>query len=222
MPEVPEPEVPELGLPEPVLVVLVPAVGVAWLAAADVWLDAGVLLVCGLSRVLTTDPSALVTGSVTGWRTPETPDVTPESVDGRLPVAAWAGWARSARNSQIPPLAMANLAARRNPENDAACTRLRHRQLPVAGKLTPAVRMPGYGRPGRSRVIPAAVADRRPVRSPPYSQGVPFRDTQPEITPSPRWCWGFPLPLGPKEVTLSRYRVVEICAGCGRAVSARA
>ena len=103
----------EPELPEPVPVVPVPAVGVAWLAAADVWLAAGVLLVCGLSRVLTTDPRALVTGSVTVWRTPETPDVTPESVDGWLPVAAWAGWARNARNSQIPPLAMANLAARR-------------------------------------------------------------------------------------------------------------
>ena len=66
-PVVPEPEVPELVLPEPVLPEPVPAVpvsavGVAWLAAADVWLAAGVLLVCGLSRVLTTDPRALVTG----------------------------------------------------------------------------------------------------------------------------------------------------------------
>ncbi len=112
-PVVPEPVLPEPVLPEPVPVVPVPAVDVAWLAAADVWLAAGVVLVTGLSRVLTTDPRALVTGSVTGWRTPATPDVTPESVDGWLPAAAWAGWARSARNSQIPPLVMANLAVRR-------------------------------------------------------------------------------------------------------------
>ncbi len=113
-PEVPEPEVPELVLPElvlpepePALVLPALAAGVAWLVAAEV------VLVTGLSRVLTTDPRALVTGSVTGWRTPVTPDVTPESVDGWLPVAAWAGWARSARNSQTPPLVTANRAARR-------------------------------------------------------------------------------------------------------------
>jgi hypothetical protein len=163
-PVVPEPEVPELVLPEPV-----PTVGVAWLAAADVWLDAGVLLVCGLSRVLTTDPSALVTGSVTGWRTPETPDVTPEIVDGRLPVAAWAGWARSARNSQIPPVAMANLAARRIRRTTRRVLGfdIGSSQSPGNSRLPSGC--PATGVPGRSRVIPAAVADRRPVRSPPYS-----------------------------------------------------
>jgi hypothetical protein len=66
-PVVPEPEVPELVLPEPEPALVLPALaaGVVWLVAAEVLVAAGVVLVCGLSRVLTTDPRAPVTGSVT-------------------------------------------------------------------------------------------------------------------------------------------------------------
>jgi hypothetical protein len=62
---------------------------------------------------LATDPSVPVTGSVTAWITPETPDVSPESSVGWPSVAACACCAGSDRSRQMPPLAMANLAARR-------------------------------------------------------------------------------------------------------------
>jgi hypothetical protein len=44
--------------------------------------------VTGSVTELTMDPRRPVTGSVTAWRPPETPDVSPESNDGWLTVAA--------------------------------------------------------------------------------------------------------------------------------------
>ena len=59
------------------------------------------------------DPRRPVTGSVTAWMPPETPDVRPESNDGWLTVAASACSAERDRSKQIPPPAIANRAARR-------------------------------------------------------------------------------------------------------------
>jgi hypothetical protein len=59
------------------------------------------------------DPRRPVMGSVAGWRPSETPDASPESTDGWLSVAAWACVAGRDRSRQIPPLAIANRAARR-------------------------------------------------------------------------------------------------------------
>jgi hypothetical protein len=64
------------------------------------------VLVTGSVTVLTMDPRRPVTGSVTSWRPPETPEVTPESNDGWLTVAACACSAGRDSSTQIPPPAI--------------------------------------------------------------------------------------------------------------------
>jgi hypothetical protein len=87
---------------------------VACFVGAGVWVAVGVALGPGLVMSLKMDPRTLVMGSVAGWRpSGETPDASPGSNDGRLSVAAWACVAGRDRNRQIPPLAIANRAARR-------------------------------------------------------------------------------------------------------------
>jgi hypothetical protein len=73
----------------------------------------GTVLLTGSVSELTTDPTALVTGSVTAWMPSETPDVNPESSDGWPMVAALACLAGRDRSKQIPPLVIANRAVRR-------------------------------------------------------------------------------------------------------------
>jgi hypothetical protein len=118
--EEPEPEELEEPVPEePVL-----AAGAAAVAGADVWAAAvgavvaaseavDVTPVAGWVTELTMDPSVLVTGSVTEFTTPETVAVTPESSDGWPLVAAWACAVGTARRNAVPPVAIANPAARR-------------------------------------------------------------------------------------------------------------
>jgi hypothetical protein len=67
-----------------------PAVGAPWFVAADDWATVGAELVNGSVVELTSDPTTPMTGSVTAWRPPETPDVSPDSNEGRLSVAALA------------------------------------------------------------------------------------------------------------------------------------
>jgi hypothetical protein len=66
------------------------AVGASWFVAADDWATVGAELVNGSVAELTSDPTTPMTGSVTVWRPPETPDVSPDSNEGRLSVAALA------------------------------------------------------------------------------------------------------------------------------------
>ena len=66
------------------------AVGASWFAAADDWATVGAELVNGSVAELTSDPTTPMTGSVTAWRPPETPDVSPDSNEGWLLVAALA------------------------------------------------------------------------------------------------------------------------------------
>jgi hypothetical protein len=66
------------------------AVGASWSVAADDGAAVGAELVNGSVAELTSDPTTPVTGSVTAWRSPETPDVSPDSNEGRLSVAALA------------------------------------------------------------------------------------------------------------------------------------
>jgi hypothetical protein len=63
---------------------------VGWFVAADDWATVGAELVNGSVAELTSDPTTPMTGSVTAWRPPETPDVSPDSNEGRLSVAALA------------------------------------------------------------------------------------------------------------------------------------
>jgi hypothetical protein len=66
------------------------AVGASWCVAADDWATVGTELVNGSVAELTSDPTPPMTGSVTAWRPPETPDVSPDSNEGWLLVAALA------------------------------------------------------------------------------------------------------------------------------------
>jgi hypothetical protein len=66
------------------------AIGASWFAAADDWATVGAELVNGSVAELTSDPTTPMTGSVTAWRPPETPDVSPDSNEGWLIVAALA------------------------------------------------------------------------------------------------------------------------------------
>lgn len=66
------------------------AVGASWFVAADDWATVGAELVNGSVAELTSDPTTPMTGSVTAWRPPETPDVSPDSSEGWLLVAALA------------------------------------------------------------------------------------------------------------------------------------
>jgi hypothetical protein len=66
------------------------AVGASWFVAADDWATVGAELVNGPVAELTSDPTTPMTGSVTAWRPPETPDVSPDSGEGWLLVAALA------------------------------------------------------------------------------------------------------------------------------------
>jgi hypothetical protein len=66
------------------------AVGASWFVAADDWATVGAELVNGSVAELTSDPTTPMTGSVTAWRPPETPDVSPDSNEGWLLVAALA------------------------------------------------------------------------------------------------------------------------------------
>jgi hypothetical protein len=66
------------------------AVGASWFVAADDWTTVGAELVNGSVAELTSDPTTPMTGSVTAWRPPETPDVSPDSSEGWLLVAALA------------------------------------------------------------------------------------------------------------------------------------
>jgi hypothetical protein len=66
------------------------AVGASWFIAADDWATAGAELVNGSVAELTSDPTTPMTGSVTAWRPPETLDVSPDSNEGWLSVAALA------------------------------------------------------------------------------------------------------------------------------------
>src|SRR6185437_567710 len=66
------------------------AVGASWFAAADDWATVGAELVNGSVAELTSDPTTPMTGSVTAWRPPEPPDVSPDSNEGWLIVAALA------------------------------------------------------------------------------------------------------------------------------------
>jgi hypothetical protein len=126
------------------------AVGVAWFAGASACATAGTVLVTGSVTELTRDPRTLV---------------SPESSGGWLPVAASAWVAVSDRSKQIPPLAIANRAARRKARRvlgfDIDNSRSR--------ETTPALRMPGRGGARGSRACRSAVADGRSVRSPAYS-----------------------------------------------------
>jgi hypothetical protein len=92
------------------------AAAVDWLFSAGTWVTVGAALVTVWVRELTTDPRVPVIGSVTVWTAPETPDVSPESKDGWGSFAARAcvavSVAGSDRSTQIPPLAIANLATR--------------------------------------------------------------------------------------------------------------
>ena len=63
---------------------------VGWFVAADDWATVGAELVNGSVAELTSDPTTPMTGSVTAWRPPETPDVSPDSNEGWLLVAALA------------------------------------------------------------------------------------------------------------------------------------
>jgi hypothetical protein len=126
------------------------AVGVAWLAGASACATAGTVLVTGSVTELTRDPRTLV---------------SPESSGGWLPVAASAWVAVSDRSKQIPPLAIANRAARRMTRRvlGFGIDNSRSRET------TPALRMPGRGGARGSRACRSAVADGRSVRSPAYS-----------------------------------------------------
>lgn len=66
------------------------AAGASWFVAADDWATVGAELVNGSVAELTSDPTTPMTGSVTAWRPPETPDVSPDSSEGWLIVAALA------------------------------------------------------------------------------------------------------------------------------------
>jgi len=118
-------------------------------------------LLTGSATELTTEPRTLVTGSVTAWMPLDTPEVSPESNDGWLTVAASACCAGRDSSKQIPPPAIPNRATRRM----TRCVFGFDMTTPSRRELSPAMLMPGRGVPGVSQ---ATVADERSVRSPPY------------------------------------------------------